>query len=1329
MSNRLTPWLEETFACQLLLGNRWLKAKTSNSQAGIKPDPDREWAGLYEDSGSCLDIIDEIHPTQNANIVILQQEPLLVTDGESYVSAQISSGCARDFYTRYDGKSSSQVTTNTIVAVRKYAIRHTSYGPPQHKLRLVLVAIDWQGEGDTAPLGQPNPLQSSKEIQLGLQLLHDTRIQADHSAWGLALDHTTDTMPRPTGMNGHNAVAETMPDSQMAFGTQAPHTFSTGPAGNKNTPLAMPNNVRGPNLDPRSALVDLLKTKTNTKQQDSPTGLAKELMRGLETPSISYSDQVHQSGKSPSGMARSPTSLTSQQLGRSPPRKKQRSPPMMDAVHEDDNFVGVDVPEELPYHAGNAASPHAPNLDIAVLSVEVYSSPEQGDIYTADSDWMQGFEFTHTSADPGSQQRSILMKEKSWYKHHEFPEGNIPIQVLTQLRTSAETAKNLAEAEEGEEDSSDTDMDSSTDSSSNEESEGPIATGGLNEDVVASISEGVASSPPAIAWSITPPSQPRKAESLPPDSSIDETRRRLFSNGVLEQEKVATQTAESPVVEIGSSPPSPLIPSLPVPLASGIDYDDDTELDSSIPQGLGEDIQQPPSILEKFEPVPKPEPLRHKSVIQVKETPYFKGKNGYSVPLANTSSATQPNTSSGSGSIVEGTYNGDHLYTMDAQTSKVEAERRLKSQKAPHERLTSPVRSVSTPEKVALQPKQVRFPSHDVTMKDAGPTSVPVHNSFLPRQNDRLGHTDTANPEREIENSNLTPVSFQIGLVDSSSSNEQVVSQTADLSTAQTLNDPTTSGGAELPSVPPTKRKLEIFSPKQSARPKKRREIKIVSFRGGSPLSQDPVARVRIEKKEWIQKTREECEQSGVGAGEEVLNAIGSRTAECKVASKTNLSEAKRDADPADVPARSKSDSTRQETVLLATDHPPHVSKERHASPSHQNGIDTTVSKEGLALPDAQSTGNPIAVVVPSTSNNHVPFQPPVTIPVQESTPLTVYDKFTKAYPEYTGGTQHFIGQCQKVYELELEDKMVPKWQWDDFIIRNRTDYIDYVTKCLNNGKDPEPYIRFYKDKIRDTKYREGIIESVQTLVAALEQLDALPSQSHPSPERVQSNPRKSLPSRQVRPVDNSTRKQLSPEQDRPRRSLPASWNKAVPSSSTGSKLAQGALKQSIGPSASTSKAPTTLQSTTKRHSTDTSRQIPNAAPTRVSRAKSTPVSKSIPTHTSNHNSTSILSNRTLLPDNKKPPASNHKPTPAPTTKPPPPSNPRPTPTPRTSTASLAPVPDADADADNDSDTTENSGDKYREFLLRHQRLTSWTGSKRASPHPSSRHSASRDRG
>jgi hypothetical protein len=143
-----------------------------------------------------------------------------------------------------------------------------------------------------------------------------------------------------------------------------------------------------------------------------------------------------------------------------------------------------------------------------------------------------------------------------------------------------------------------------------------------------------------------------------------------------------------------------------------------------------------------------------------------------------------------------------------------------------------------------------------------------------------------------------------------------------------------------------------------------------------------------------------------------------------------------------------------------------------------------------------------------------------------EDTSTTVFERFKAAYPEYTGKVQHFINQCRQMYELDREDKMVQKWLWDDYLIRNRIDYKDYAMQCMEEGEDVLPYLRYYKEFVRDPKFNKGILSDQDVLYQAL-----VESGNRPAGPPPQSS-RRSLPW-------SASARRDSPDVRNPRPSLP----------------------------------------------------------------------------------------------------------------------------------------------------------------------------------------------
>ncbi|KAH9868372.1 hypothetical protein J1614_007444 [Plenodomus biglobosus] len=332
----------------------------------------------------------------------------------------------------------------------------------------------------------------------------------------------------------------------------------------------------------------------------------------------------------------------------------------------------------------------------------------------------------------------------------------------------------------------------------------------------------------------------------------------------------------------------------------------------------------------------------------------------------------------------------------------------------------------------------------------------------------------------------------------------------------------------EIPKVPsrmsvsgPIKRKL-AESPTNSGRPQsKRRELKIVGFGSDSPPSTDPTLALRKDRADSLQRFREARKSN---------TSYESRTVSANNTNADQVTEAMN----IDTP-----DTTLSKPRPLAM------------SPRHQSLYDEPSPPR--PLPPLPSP-HPSSAVAQSPRKESTSANVDRPVPMVPE-PSTVFDQFRAAYPEYIGNEKHFKGQCLQMYQLDEEDKMVPKWQWDDYIIRHKSDYRQYLMDCLDDGEEPEPYHRFYKDTIRDTLYKKGIVGSRKTLLKALEELDSEP----PAPFAEEPRQRKplwtSLPS--VPSQHKRTSGYLTPEVPRQRSHhlLPISsrtnQRTAIPSSHT----------------------------------------------------------------------------------------------------------------------------------------------------------------------------------
>ena len=107
------------------------------------------------------------------------------------------------------------------------------------------------------------------------------------------------------------------------------------------------------------------------------------------------------------------------------------------------------------------------------------------------------------------------------------------------------------------------------------------------------------------------------------------------------------------------------------------------------------------------------------------------------------------------------------------------------------------------------------------------------------------------------------------------------------------------------------------------------------------------------------------------------------------------------------------------------------------------------------------------------------PFQnTEVSVPDQEaqSASASIFDIFKATYPSYNGDIKHFVKMCTKISTLLRAGRMEYQSLWDDFIIRQKTEYASYVIGCTEGGEDTMAYEDFYSNVIMETKYRSLVL-------------------------------------------------------------------------------------------------------------------------------------------------------------------------------------------------------------------------------------------------------------
>lgn len=89
----------------------------------------------------------------------------------------------------------------------------------------------------------------------------------------------------------------------------------------------------------------------------------------------------------------------------------------------------------------------------------------------------------------------------------------------------------------------------------------------------------------------------------------------------------------------------------------------------------------------------------------------------------------------------------------------------------------------------------------------------------------------------------------------------------------------------------------------------------------------------------------------------------------------------------------------------------------------------------------------------------------------------SLLEAFSTAYPAYTGDLRHFTNL---VGEIKRARNPLHHFLWDDYVIRNKTDYLPYSIECLNAGERPIPYDAFYAKRIPKPLYLEGVLTPIK---------------------------------------------------------------------------------------------------------------------------------------------------------------------------------------------------------------------------------------------------------
>ncbi|KAL8726479.1 MAG: hypothetical protein Q9181_006036 [Wetmoreana brouardii] len=149
------------------------------------------------------------------------------------------------------------------------------------------------------------------------------------------------------------------------------------------------------------------------------------------------------------------------------------------------------------------------------------------------------------------------------------------------------------------------------------------------------------------------------------------------------------------------------------------------------------------------------------------------------------------------------------------------------------------------------------------------------------------------------------------------------------------------------------------------------------------------------------------------------------------------------------------------------------VSTKLEAFSSAETSQQTNRSGQAQSLPELMTPALSVSDIPRNASpqlNLHV--QPQVLFDQSD-----VFTRFKLAYPGYDGTKAHFLGMCKKIDQLLQADRMEHKSLWDDFIIRHKTDYPQYLQHCVENVEDAKSYERFYRDEVDVPNHTKRIMQ------------------------------------------------------------------------------------------------------------------------------------------------------------------------------------------------------------------------------------------------------------
>ena len=185
------------------------------------------------------------------------------------------------------------------------------------------------------------------------------------------------------------------------------------------------------------------------------------------------------------------------------------------------------------------------------------------------------------------------------------------------------------------------------------------------------------------------------------------------------------------------------------------------------------------------------------------------------------------------------------------------------------------------------------------------------------------------------------------------------------------------------------------------------------------------------------------------------------------------------------------SSQSKRTPELLGRDHNSRAQSDFHSP--HLDLIDET-NREKQAISSTDTNNEPTyqnhnishtiqKPTIPVATDGLVPRNRPEAsssvddnIAISSLVPQNIYDRFRAAYPHYPADKKQFVAICRKISILQESKRMEHQFLWDDFIIRYKIDYSEYLRQCAEDADDPLPYEEYYRNEIEQPRYHSNII-------------------------------------------------------------------------------------------------------------------------------------------------------------------------------------------------------------------------------------------------------------